>query len=38
VNDDAVETVIDERQQIAEQPGEQFHGQHHDTRYRSEKD
>ena len=33
----AVEAVIDERQQIAEQPDEQFHGQHHDTRDRSEK-
>jgi hypothetical protein len=35
MNDDAVEAVIDERQQIAEQADEQFHGQHYD---RSKKD
>src|SRR5262249_45879485 len=38
VNDDAVEAVINERQQMAEQAGEEFHGQPHDTRSRSEKD
>jgi len=29
--------VINERQQMAEQAGEEFHGQPHDTRSRSEK-
>ena len=38
VNDDAVKAVIDKHQQVAEQQGEEFHGQPHDTRYRSETD
>jgi hypothetical protein len=38
VNDDAVETVLDKRQQVAEQLGEQFHCQHHATRDRSKED
>ena len=28
VNDNAVEAVVDERQEVAEQLGEQFHGKH----------
>jgi hypothetical protein len=35
VNDDAVEAVINEGQQVAEQPGEEFHGQHHHAPDRS---
>jgi hypothetical protein len=38
VNDDAVEAVIDKGQQVAEQPGEEFHGQHQTPRYGSDKD
>ena len=33
MNDDAVEAVVDKRQQIAEQLGEQVHGSHHEIRY-----
>ena len=36
VNDDASEAVVDKAQQVAEQVGEEFHGQHHDTRDRSD--
>jgi hypothetical protein len=28
VNDNAVEAVVDERQEVAEQRGEYFHGKH----------
>jgi len=31
VNDNAVEAVIDERDEVAEQLGKQIHGQHHDA-------
>jgi hypothetical protein len=30
VNDDPVEAVVDKRQQVTKQPGEEFHGQPHD--------
>jgi hypothetical protein len=30
VNDNAVEAVVDKRQQIAEQLGEHVHGSHHE--------
>jgi hypothetical protein len=33
VNDNAVEAVVDKRQQVAEQPGEHVHGSHHEIRY-----
>jgi hypothetical protein len=33
VNDNAVEAVVDKRQQIAEQLGEHVHGRHHEIRY-----
>jgi len=36
VYDDAIEAVVDEGQQIAEQLGEQFHGSPPKTRQRSE--
>ena len=32
VNDNAVEAVVDERKQVSEQPGEQFHGHPHEAR------
>ena len=33
MNDNAVEAVVDKRQQIAEQLGEHVHGSHHEIRY-----
>jgi hypothetical protein len=38
VDDDAVEAVVDKRQQVAEQAGEEFHGQHQNPRYGTDKD